>query len=101
LPILAFFHVRSTLAPSEAPFGCSPVLIAQHVGTFRLGAALAWALVRPYFSYLLYTQSDFGHAGPLCVHVLFQVGAPRIGLPPKAGLSRESERSLSRVHKTF
>jgi len=48
------------------------VVIAQQVDLFRIDAG---ALVRPYFSYLLRAQSDFGHSGPLCVHVVFQAGA--------------------------
>jgi hypothetical protein len=70
LAIFAFFGVGSTLATAEIQFGCSPVVIAQHVAAFRLGRR-AWAMLRPYFSYLLQAQSDFGHSGPLCVHVLF------------------------------
>jgi hypothetical protein len=71
LSILALFGVWSTLVRAEIEFRCSPVVIAQHVGAFRIGTTPAGAMVQPYFSYLLHAQSDFGHPGPLCVHVLF------------------------------
>jgi hypothetical protein len=78
------------------------VVIAQHVAVFRIGTTLARAMVRPYFSFLLHTQSDFGHSGPLCVHVLScKLALLESDLPPKAGLSRESQRVHPRVHKTF
>jgi hypothetical protein len=44
-------------------------------------------------------KSDFGHSGPLCVHVDFHLALSN-GLPPKAGLSRELQRATSRVHNT-
>src|SRR5262249_44756244 len=65
-------------------------------------AARAGAMVRPYFSYLLHATSRFWPFRPAVRPCRFQAaGAPRTGLPPKPGLSRESQRVRSRVHKTF
>jgi hypothetical protein len=62
----------------EMRFICPAVVIAQQVVS-RIDAALRLgprrALLRPYFPDFFRAQSDFGHSGPLCVHVDFKAGA--------------------------
>jgi hypothetical protein len=101
LSILALFAVRSTLVRAEIEFRCSPVVIAQHVG--RSGSAQRPQ--KPWFSRIsriCCMHNRFLAIPARCASMFFfQAGAPRIGLSPKPGLSRESQRVLSRVHKTF
>jgi len=109
--ILAFFRVRSTLRRGGIDFRCAAVLIAQHVSrvprewrgkaaTFRL--RLAPGLASAVFFVSIADTNRILAIPARCASMSFSnLALLESDFLQNPGLSRESQRMHSHVHKTF
>lgn len=96
--IFAFFPARSTFGQLTITSQPRAVVSAQHKRARARGTrGPCFGLI----SRVLFQHNRILAIPARCASMLISCWRSRIGLPPKAGLSRGSQRSHPRVHKTF
>jgi hypothetical protein len=102
LSILAFFRARSTSVRTHYEFHCSAVLIAQHVGVCSDQGNSRMSHGSAAFLLSVAATNRILAILARCASMSFsKLALLESDLLQKPGLSRESERSRSCVHKTF